>query len=450
MRNRPNRLAALCMAAAVAVSAWGEETEEAPTPTFEWAVERAVSTSGTVSALRDTLADQLADTGLQGYLQGIGVSASGAVGGNPGDPFFASGDATLSASVELFPQLSVSGSVSAAGADPTTRQLDPSYAPLKGSVGITVTPLADATGRPRDLLEIERTRVQLESAVQSASHTAVSRLLAAVMAERQVGLDEREYAVAEQSLRATRSLYEKEQATEAAYTAAKDALRSRSHGLLLSRLEAEKALEHLALAVSVPADRLSIPPIEQLGLADFVEQASAFVDSADIDLLTERSAEVLMAALDAEEAEIDLSAARAFSPSLSISASGALPEASYSVEAHFGFTISDFDLEARDDARKGLSSASVAHENTRRMTRFDVRQALLELQIALEELAAAKEPLETARLGLAETRYFAEQGEATELEVAQSELAVKLQEHNVAAAETQVASRWFALEFSQY
>jgi outer membrane protein TolC len=381
-----------------------------------------------------------------------GISrASGAVSGSPGEPFSAAGDASLSANIELLPQLSVNGSFSAAHTDADISVPDPPFSPLLGgSIGLNFTPLADTTERPRDLLEIERTGVQLESAVRAASFAAISRLLDAVMAELQIGLDEMEHSVAEQVLHTTSLLYEKEQATETAYTAAKNTLRSRSHDLLLSSLAAEKTLEYLAQIIAVPVDQFRVPTLKLLELDSLAGQGASFLDSPDLDLLAERAAGVRHAFLDVEEAEIDLSGARVFSPSLSVTASTALPDLDYSVGAQFSFSISDFDLEARDSAQTNLSHTFFAYENRLRMAHLDVRRAILELEFALEELEAARESLAESQLGLAEVQYFAKQGKATELELTQSELSVRIAENNVVSAEIEVASRWFAIEFAQY
>jgi outer membrane protein TolC len=151
-----------------------------------------------------------------------------------------------------------------------------------------------------------------------------------------------------------------------------------------------------------------------------------------------------------QEAEIDQSGARVFSPSLSVTANTNLPGLDYSVGAQFAFSISDFDFKARDDAQKNLSSAVISYENALSMALFDVRQAILELEFSLEELEAARDALAAAQLGLAETQYFAEQREATELELAQSELAVLTAEYAVVGAEVEVASSWFSVQFAQF
>lgn len=441
-----HRLSALCILMAIGVPLGAQEEQKEP-PTeflnFESVVEYAVSANSAVSMLQDSLAEQLTETGLMRYLQGIGISVSGVVSGNPSVPISGSGNAALSADIELLPQLSINGSLSVPYSEAEIQQLE-------GSIGLYITPLADATARPRDLLEIQRTKVYLESAVQTASYTAISQLLNAVMAERQVGLNEMEYAVAEQALQTTRSLYEKDQTTEQAFIAAKSAFRSQGYDLSLSSLAAEKALQSLAHVIGMSVDQFRVPAIENLGLSAFADQAAAFLDSPDIDLLAEISTDVRLTFLDVQEAEIDLSGARGFSPTLSVTANTTLPGLDYSVGAQFAFSISDFDLKARSDARKNLTNAGMAYENTLSMALFDVRQAVLELKISLEELEAAREALASDQLDLAETHYFAEQGEATALELAQSELAVLTAENAVLGAEVEVASRWLAIEFAQF
>jgi outer membrane protein TolC len=300
------------------------------------------------------------------------------------------------------------------------------------------------------LLEIDRTRVQLESAIQTVSHAAISALLNAIMAEWQTELDELEHSVAEKVLLATRSLYEKEQVTEEAYAEARNALRSRKQETLLSSLDAEKALEILAHIIGIPVGQFRLPGLENLGLAEIADQASVFLDSPDIDKLAGLSVDVRLAFLDVKEAEIDLSAARVFAPSFSVTANTTLPNLDYSVGAQFGFSISDFDLKARDDSLRNLSYAQTFYENTLSMGRLDVRKAILELEIALEELGAARESLAESKIDLAETLYFAGQGEATELESAQSELAVRMAEYAAASAEAEAAGRWFAIQFAQF
>jgi outer membrane protein TolC len=423
--------------------------------TFDTVVEKAVSSSAAVSILRDTWEEQVAELGFMGHIQDIGISIGGNVSGSPPVPFAGDGSAEISTNVDLIPQLSVNGSLTATYIDtdltqPETQLPDPTNPSLTGAMGLEFTPLADKTGRPRDLLEIERTEVELEAAVHFTSFSAISLLLDAVLSKRQTQLAEMEYSVAEQVLSTTQLLYEKDQATENAYTAAKNAFRSKGHDLLFSRLASERALENLSHAIAVPVDHVSIPTHDQLDLSEILNQAVAFLVSPDIEKLANGSSVVRLASLDVREAEIDFSAARLFSPTFTVTASTALPEVSYTIGAQFGFSVSSFDFEAREDARKNVTYAGDAYENALSLAHFDTREAILTLTFSLEELEAAREALESSRLDLSETQFFVKRGEATDLDLAQSELDVSTAELNVTVAEANVATSWFVIEFSQF
>ncbi len=448
----PSRLwlVVLCALLSSAAPAGAQQTTVSDPLDFDSVVARALAASSVLSVIQDTLADKLAQTGVGHYFEGVGMSLGAAIGGNPEDPFSYSGNSAFSANIALLPQLSVNGSFSAAYASSDIAGFDPASAQVAGSVGLAFTPLADTTAGPQNVLEVEQTRMQLETTSQAASYAAISGLLNALMAQLQTDLDELEAAVAEKALRATEALYQREQVSRQAYLAAKNSLRAREHDLLLSRLTAEKALESLAHIVGMTVDQFRLPALEELGLGNVADQAVSFLNSANAERLAERTAAVRFASISVQDAEIDLSAARVFSPSLSITASTTLPDLNYSVGVQFSFSVSDFDSTARDSARKSLSQARTAYQNTLSLARFDARGAVLELQIALAELKVAEEALAESRLALAETLYFVEQGEATELALAQSELAVRSAEYAQANVETIVARRWFEIAFYQF
>ena len=445
MRSRT--VAVLCVLVSLVTAASAEETTAAAPLvgelTLDSAMNLAAAASSSVSALRHSLSEKLRDAGIVRFVQGVGMFLGGGAIGDTDDSFSYSANVAVAASVPLLPQLSMDGSFSTAyaeGGAPT----------FGGSVGLSFSPLADATAHPRDLLDIERTAIHLDSALRAASSVAVSRLLGAVMAERYMELAEEKHAVARLALETTEELYERGQASEASYKAAQATLRARNHELRLSRLSAERTLELLAWALALPVGQIALPTLEDLGLEGLVEEAVALVGSADPAALADAAPGVLLSSIDVQEADLDISSARPFSPSLSITASAALPDLNYTVGAQFGFTVSDFDLTARRVARKAATLARLDHEHVVTMARLDAREALLELEFSLEDLRAALDDLAEAQLDMAETQYYAKRGEATRLDLAQADLALGVAEEDVAEEQVGVVENWFVFQFVQY
>ena len=86
-----------------------------------------------------------------------------------------------------------------------------------------------------------------------------------------------------------------------------------------------------------------------------------------------------------------------------------------------------------------FSPTRVSYENAVSMTQFDVREAPVDLEFSLQELEAVGEALADVQFDLAEAQYHVERGEAMNLDLAQSELAVRIAERNVAGAHVEVA-----------
>lgn len=445
-------LVAVALLAAMGTGAVAQDGPAATPLTIETAASLAVASSSSVRSLEISLADQLEDLGIMGYLDGIRLSLGGSLGGSPFDEnpdtdLTYGSNARLSANLEIIPQLSLSGTLSAnlLHDGPVAAQDI-----LTADLGLTLSPLADPTGRDQEIIAVDQATIDLSAAIDSASFTAISRLLDAIAAERATELDSQQAAVAEQDLANSQALYERDRISEDQLEASERELRSARQDLLRSELSSDRATASLAQAVGLPVDGVPVVRADAIGFEEVTEAAISFVETADVSEMAEAASGPQLSLLDVRRAELHQQSALVFSPELTVSASAGLPDRTYSLSAEISVSPSDFDFDARKDAEADLADAERAYEYAVLESIFGAQSALMDLEFALEDLDDAAYALGQAQQDLDEATFFSERGEITELEFQQVELDLALAEYNLVAAQISVAKNWYAIEFRQY
>lgn len=432
--------------------------QETTTIDLESATALATANSATIVALErevDAAADAL---GVGPYRDDVSLSLSGSLGGDRLSALTAGGSAAIDASVDLLPHLTLTGrlagSLSTADPGPTD--------PVTGSVGLTLEPLADAGGDERDRIVYERAVLALESGARSVAYTAVTRLLDAVAARDDLALARAKAALAERRLASVQALAERDRATDDDVEAARDALRSARQARERKALAADRAAWSLADAVGLPRETISLPDWDRLGLAsaaaDVRARAGGRASRPQPDALAEEAPAVRTAALDAQAARVELAAARRFTPDLSAGAQARFPlepegpqqQPRYSLSLDVTVRPSDWDGTARIEAEEDLAFAERALQRARTVARYDARSALLELDIAIEELDAELADLELAGRDLREAAFRFERGDVTRLALDEAELDVAGAEAAVDAARAAVVKRWYAIDLGQF
>ena len=449
-RRVTRRLAVVTLVAALMMSAVTVTAQEAIDGflTPEHAAELAIKTDNQVALLQRKLQDQLADLGISGFLEDISVRLSGSLGGNADTAPSAAGSAALSAGIEIIPQLTLTGNIAASGSIAGTQADGPD--PLSGSVGLSFNPLADPTGRDRDKLAAESTAVDLAYATGSAAYGAIGSLLDALNAQMELDLLVKQQDLAVRSLANTRALYDRDRANDQQLTSAEDAVRTGAERIVRAELSLDRAYEVVARDVGIPSEAIRIPAADELDLDPYVAGAAELAGSLSAAELAELDVAVFRAAQDVRSAQLDLESIHRFSPRVSISASGGLPNRQYSVGAELTVSPADWNGTAAEDARSDLAFAEREYDYALRLAEYDALAALNELQFSLDDLEVALGDLADARQDLAEAAFRFGRGDITQLSLDQTQLGVAEAEHEVTGAMLNVVRRLMAIDYGQY
>lgn len=454
MHHRYLLAAALALAAAAPPVA----AHDAVAIDIETAAALATANDTRLVELERSAHDAADQIGWAPYRDDLALSLSGSLAGDEFSALAAGGTATLDASVDVLPQLTLGGQLAG-----TVSSADPGPAdPVTGSMGVTLKPLADAQGDERDQIAYERAELALESRAREVAYTAVTSLLDAVAGHEDLALAEATVALAERKLASVEALAERDRATDEDVEAARDALRTARQARERKALAAERSVWELARAVGLPSEAFVLPDWDRLELATAAarvrERAGDPSSRPESDAMVDASSPVVTAALDAEAARVELAATRRFTPELSAGAQARFPlepegsqqQPRYSLSLDVTVRPSDWDGSARDEAEEDVAFAERALESARQGARYDARSALLELDIDLEELDAELHDLELAERELEEATFRFERGDITRLSLDAAELDVTKARAEVARARATVVRRWYAIDLGQY
>jgi outer membrane protein TolC len=407
----------------------------------------AVRRSAEVVRLRRDVDAALDDLGWGAYRDDIALVVNGSARGTSPDDVAAHADASLDVSVELLPQLTLSGNVTARVDEPEPpKDTDP----LSGSVSVTLRPFADAKGRDRDELALEYAELNLASGSRSVAYRAVSQLLSLVEAQTATPLLESELELARDRLTAVRALAERDRATADEVDAARDAVRKADQTLRRHELAVRRGLDELAQTIGVTSERIRVPGWEALGIERRAAAAASAAEAIEPDELVAAAPDVVRAELDVRRARIERDATAAFSPEISAGAGVSLPGPSYSLSLGLTVRPSDWDGRKRAHAEEDVGFARDAVRDARRIARYAIESALLELDISVQELDAARNDLAIAEQDMVEARFRFDRGDVTPLELRQAELSLARSRQNVETARASVVRTWLGVDLAQF
>jgi outer membrane protein TolC len=430
-----------------AIALPAQETITGPL-TLELAAELAVATNNQIVVLQRKLQDQVDDLGFAGFLDDISLKLSGSAGGDAEAALSASGTAILSAGIDIIPQLTLTGNITATGA--TAEPQGGVSDPLSGSLGLTFNPLADPNGRDRDELAAESTAIDLADATGSAAYGAIGSLIDALLAQMELELLVVQQELAIRALTNTQALYDRNRATDQQLESAEDAVRSGAQRLVRAELAAERAKEVVARDTGIPAAALTIPPAAAVDLDSYVDDAAELAVSLSAVELAESDPALSRADLEVRSARLDLEATHKFTPKVSISATGGLPDWRYSLGAELTVSPADWDGTAVDDAGSDLASAERDYDYALRIAEYDAIAALNNLAFSLDDLEVAAATLADAGQDLTEATFRFGRGDLTQLSLDQTEQGVTEAEYEVTSAKLGVVRDFMAIEYGQY
>lgn len=431
----------------------GAQSEAASPLTLESVTRLAVREDSRIVELERSVADARDALEWPGQADDVALSLTGGIAGATLTELSSTAaSATLGAGMELLPQLSVSGSLAATYNDPATPQ---SPEPLSASVELTLRPFADAQGRNRDRIALERAQVNLAERGRAVALQAVDALLNAVEAEHALELAVRDVDVTRAEYTAIAALAERDRASREEVEAAADARRAAAQSAARRRLASERAQWELARLTGLGSGELPVPGWDALELGRLVDRARRA--DPEVEAFARRTADTLLAELTLESARVEFAGTYVFTPELSATAGVSLSSAGdsltgpgYSLGVSVVARASDWDGQARRRREEDIALAEQTLDSTIRAQEYALRAALLELSIAIEDLAAAEHDAELAHTALAETRFRYDRGEVSPPALHRRKLIVDEAEYNVHLARATVARRWYTVDLLQF
>ena len=436
----------LATALVVATSA-AAAPADAPILDVETVAELATERAASLVALQRTVDDAAAALGWRPYRDDLSLSLTGSLTTSDFSSLESSGSAVLAASIDVLPQLTVTGEIAGRLEDPEPPQ---GPEPLAASLGLTLEPLADAGGTERNRIALERAELALRAEARTLSHAAIAKLLDALIARDELALAEEALAIARMSLASAEALAERDRATADQLERARDSLRAARQSRDRKELAASRAAWSLAAAIGLPESAFALPAWDELALGAAVEDIRVRGTALEAERLAEQTHTVRAAAIDLHAAEVELAATRRFTPELSAGADVELPGPTYSLSLGFTVRPSDWDGSAKAQAAEDVRFAEIDLETARTATEYAARSALLELDLALEDLDAAAHDRALAEQALAEARFRFGRGGVTRLAVARAELALEKAAAARDAARATVVARWYEIDLVQF
>jgi outer membrane protein TolC len=424
--------------------------------------EQAVAADSQVRLLERTLSDQLEALGLRGYMDQITLRLSGGLSGSAERGMTADGSATLSANLDLLPQLTLTGTVSAAdswlGEDTPAAPGAADEPAASASLGLLLRPFADSTTTDREELAVKSTTLELENATLQAGYRAVMALVDAVAAEGEIDLLHEQQAVNETALANITALYERDRATDEQLHAAEATVREGARRIARTEIDAARARESLAELLDLSAATIPVPAAGALGLDGLLaraEELAAAGAGADSGATTVAELAVAdpgfrRAALEVEGAALDAEAAYRFSPDLVVSASAGVPNWQYAVNIDLTLSPAQWDGNAVTEAALDLADAEDAQAYALRLAELSVTAAIHELGYALVDVQVANDDLSDAEQDLVEAQFRFERGDITALALAQAKLAVLAARNGLFSAELEVVRQLAVIDYRQW
>jgi outer membrane protein TolC len=397
--------------------------------------------------LQRAVDDARDELGWAGVADDLAISVGGSLQGADFSQIESAGNVSLTAGLNLLPQLTITGSLGANYNDPETDQAPP---PLTASVGLALLPFADAQGRSRDEVALARAQADLAARAREASYGAIDALLAAVEARSRATLAEHERNVAAARYESVSALAARDRATDDEVASARDESRVARQAVDRRRLEADERLWVLARTTGLPLDDLELPGWMELELDSRIDEARKDARTLQADALVAASHGVVGARLALESARIEASATRAFTPRLTANAGLSLPGPGYSLGLSVSARLSDWDALANERSDEDVVLAARALESAVRSAEYAFRAARLELSFAHEELEAALRDLQRAEQSLAETEFRFNRGDVAPLTVSQAELTVERARLRTQIRRAGVIRAWYAIDLLHF
>ncbi len=378
------------------------------------AAENAVERSASVSSARRSLASARAENPGLAWLEdlslGIGASTSGDFDNLDATSF--SGSASLS--IPFLPQLSVQAGVNID---------DNNNSEPRGSASVSFRPLVAATPILDFHRELDKSRLSLESADDSAASQGRAVLFGAAKA--QIGRDSAQASLdlAQVELDRAEALYE-------AGFIARDELDSRRN----ARRDADRSLAQAEIDLVFAVDELQfVTGLDSVNAVPLAELAPVYREEIDA-LLADGGAtgseppSLRSLRVDADYLRDKISRTLAISPSLSISASVSYPSATFGASINLSASPGDFVNDAREPYQNQLDSTVEQIAEAERTARYNSERAVLNLEFALSRWVDAQATVEEAEQRVRQDRLLLDQGSILQVTLVRSEASLRIAE----------------------
>ncbi|MFW5689238.1 MAG: TolC family protein [Spirochaetota bacterium] len=423
--------------------------QEPPTGarSLEEVVRLAVAHDAELLRLRRTVDDALEKLGWPGQTDDVTLRVDGTLFGNDFASMGTDAGASLSAGLQILPQLGISGTLAANYDEPQTPQ---SPDPLVASVQLTLRPLADTHGRARDELALERAQAALAERARAVSLEAIRALFDLLEAEDALVIGGLDVEIAAHRETTTRALAARGRATDDEVRAAADEHRLARQGRSRRRLAAEQARWFLGARTGVPAEAFTPPDWEALELGEAVRRIAAASEETDVDQLAPAAHRVLIAGFDLRAAGIEAAATLPFAPQIAATAGVSYPGPGYSLGFSLSARLSDLDSAAARRANEDVRLAELALDSATNAAEYAARAALLDLEIALENARVATRDVALAEVDLTEAEFRLARGDVTEITVARAQRDLEHARSVERTAQGAVVKAWYRVDLLQF
>lgn len=415
--------------------------------TFDEVVQAALNRSAQLALLELQLSDLMIESGLKGFFNDTSLSVNAGVSGSP-DNWLAgySGSVQIGTVLEILPQLSVNGNVSAGYGSPS----QPGSVPVSGSAGFLFKPFAATGPLKMENLEISRKKSEITALVQSLSNSAVLKYLDLISGYLDQSMKKEIYELSVKTLIASENLYAAEQILDVEYNTVKQAEVSAGHNLQRSELSYELLLESFSYSTGIPVNEIVIPEFSQFNVMDIISASEQLLEENDINQFLEKSSALQASEFDISAAEIAYSDANIINPQFSVTAGMDFPSMEYSAALSFSLSPAGIAVNEKKAAQIQLSSAQNAFTYNQRVAFLNIQASMNELKFAVENLEAVQFQLSADEKSFTQAEFFRDKGQQTEIQFLQARIDLLASKNDLALTEMNIIRKWFALQFGQF
>lgn len=335
--------------------------------------------------------------------------------------------------VPLFPQMQVGGEivfptvgfddVDGPSNDENNTNEEGPISDVKGSVSLLLSPFAAGKETSQAEEAYSKARTNLRYTERRLIYQIEAAFLDLIVAHQEHELAEEKMEYNQERYKIVKEKYELEAATVREVTDAFEELTTARQNYFSAEKQLLNSEKILSQAIGFEHAALEIAPLSEAALSRLIEERGKLVKKTGALQPTSQTVENLV--VEQTTLENQLERTWTYRPDVAVSANVNIPEPAFSTGLSFAFSPADIKTDEQKTLRENLTTKkeSIAAEH---FTIQREKQMLLsQLQFQREMVTLNQSALEEVELTLEETRFLAEQGERTRMELRLTEINVK-------------------------